>query len=197
MSSSTEIVESYTPNFEAWISEFQEWQTRIGFDPSWLGDYTFDIKFDWDTAGDSIEFGDFEGMPKWERRMQVPQQNIRDAIISMVTVQGDTEFASVEQQHHLLESAPTEYDRKSALRIMCEEQRHGWQMAYVLCTFFGEQGVREAMKLLERNSMGNPFVVKKTVGEFSVHSTNPSTTGWISSASRTSLIEMVNSNSRC
>jgi len=155
--STTEIVETYTPNFESWISEFQEWQTRIGFDPSWLGDYTFDIKFDWDTAGNSIEFGDFEGMPKWDRRMQVPQQNIRDAIVSMVTVQGDTEFASVEQQHHLLESAPTEYDRKSALRIMCEEQRHGWQMAYVLCTFFGEQGVREAMKLLERNSLGNPI----------------------------------------
>ena len=87
--------------------------------------------------------------------MQIPQQNIRDAIISMVTVQGDTEFASVEQQNHLLDSAPTEYDRKSALRIMCEEQRHGWQMAYLLCTFFGEQGVREAMKLLERNSMAN------------------------------------------
>ena len=152
---STEVVETYTPNFEAWISEFQEWQTRIGFDPTWLGDYTFDIKFDWDTAGDQIEFGDFEGMPKWERRMQIPQQNIRDAIISMVTVQGDTEFASVEQQNHLLDSAPTEYDRKSALRIMCEEQRHGWQMAYLLCTFFGEQGVREAMKLLERNSMAN------------------------------------------
>ncbi|MED5486699.1 MAG: Phenylacetic acid catabolic protein [Candidatus Thermoplasmatota archaeon] len=153
--SATEIVETYTPNFEAWISEFQEWQTRIGFDPSWLGDYTFDIKFDWDTAGENIEFGDFEGMPKWERRMQIPQQNLRDAIISMVTVQGDTEFASVEQQNHLLDSAPTEYDRKSALRIMCEEQRHGWQMAYLLCTFFGEQGVREAMKLLERNSMAN------------------------------------------
>ena len=35
---------------------------------------------------------------------------------------------------------------------MCEEQRHGWQMAYLLCTFFGEQGVREAAKLLERNA---------------------------------------------
>ena len=147
-----EIVEGYTPNFEAWIRDFSEWQTRIGFDPSWLGDYRFDIKFDWDTAGDSIEFGDFKGMPKWERRMQIPQQNIRDAIISMVSVQGDTEFASVEQQNHLLATAPTEYDKKSALRIMCEEQRHGWQMAYLLCTYFGEQGVREAAKLLERNA---------------------------------------------
>ena len=150
--SETEIVQDYSPNFEAWISEFQEWQTRIGFDPSWLGDYRFDIKFDWDTAGNSIEFGDFEGMPKWQRRMQIPQQNIRDAIISMVSVQGDTEFASVEQQNHLLDTAPTEYDKKSALRIMCEEQRHGWQMAYLLCTYFGEHGVREAAKLLERNA---------------------------------------------
>jgi benzoyl-CoA 2,3-dioxygenase component B len=150
--SGSEIVEGYTPNFEAWIRDFNEWQTRIGFDPSWLGDYRFDIKFDWDTAGDSIEFGDFKGMPKWERRMQIPQQNIRDAIISMVSVQGDTEFASVEQQNHLLATAPTEYDKKSALRIMCEEQRHGWQMAYLLCTYFGEQGVREAAKLLERNA---------------------------------------------
>ena len=148
----TEIVEGYTPNFEAWIKDFSEWQTRIGFDPSWLGDYRFDIKFDWDTAGNQIEFGDFKGMPKWERRMQIPQQNIRDAIISMVSVQGDTEFASVEQQNHLLETAPTEYDKKSAMRIMCEEQRHGWQMAYLLCTYFGEQGVREAAKLLERNA---------------------------------------------
>jgi benzoyl-CoA 2,3-dioxygenase component B len=147
-----EVVGDYTQNFEAWIDDFSEWQTRIGFDPSWLGDYRFDIKFDWDTAGSQIEFGDFEGKPKWERRMQIPQQTIRDAIINMVSVQGDTEFASVEQQNHLLASAPTEYDRKSALRIMCEEQRHGWQMAYLLCTFFGEQGVREASKLLERNA---------------------------------------------
>jgi benzoyl-CoA 2,3-dioxygenase component B len=152
----TEVVEQYQPNFEAWIDQFNEWQTRIGFDSAWLGDYRFEIKFDWDTAGDTIEFGDFEGMPKWDRRMQVPQQTVCDAIISMVSVQGDTEFASVEQQWHLLESAPTEYDRKSAMRIMCEEQRHGWQMAYVLCNYFGDHGVREAQKLLERNSSANP-----------------------------------------
>ena len=63
----TDVVEKYPTNFEAWIQEFSEWQTRIGFDPSWLGDYRFDIKFDWDTAGSEIEFGDFSGMPKWER----------------------------------------------------------------------------------------------------------------------------------
>ena len=59
----TDVVQNYPTNFEAWIEEFNDWQTRIGFDPSWLGDYRFDIKFDWDTAGGEIEFGDFEGMP--------------------------------------------------------------------------------------------------------------------------------------
>ena len=34
-----EIVADYTQNFEAWIEEFNDWQMRIGFDPSWLGDY--------------------------------------------------------------------------------------------------------------------------------------------------------------
>ena len=155
--STTDVVDQYQPNFEAWIDQFNDWQTRIGFDPAWLGDYRFEIKFDWDTAGNIIEFGDFEGMPKWDRRMQVPQQTVRDAIINMVSVQGDTEFASVEQQWHLLDSAPTEYDRKSAMRIMCEEQRHGWQMAYVLCNYFGDQGIRQAQKLLERNSSANPI----------------------------------------
>lgn len=155
--SPTEVIEQYEPAFQSWIDQFGEWQTRIGFDPGWLGDYRFEVKFDWDSAGETIEFGDFEGMPKWERRMQIPQQNIRDAIIGMLSVQGDTEFGSVEQQWHLLETAPTEYDRKSALRVMCEEQRHGWQMAYILCKYFGEAGVKEAQKLLERNSSANPI----------------------------------------
>ena len=79
-----------------------------------------------------------------ERALQVPHQNIRDALIAMITVQGDTEFASVEQQRHLLATAPTDYDRYAAARIMAEEQRHGWQMAYLLMTYFGQQGRREA-----------------------------------------------------
>jgi len=150
--SSVVSVEDMPIKFETWMDDFNDWQKRIGFDTGWLGDYKFEIKFDWDNAGKSIEFGDFEGFPKWNRSLQVPQQGIRDAIIQMIAVQGDTEFASVEQQNHLLETAPTEYDRKSALRIMCEEQRHGWQMAYILVKYFGEQGAREASKLLERNA---------------------------------------------
>ena len=138
--------------WEEWIANFEQWQDRVGFNREWLGDFDLSILFDWDRAGDVIEYGDFEGRPKWERSLQVPQQSMRDALITMITVQGDTEFASVEQQRHLLASAPTDYDRYAAARIMAEEQRHGWQMAYLLMTYFGQQGRREAQKLLERNA---------------------------------------------
>jgi benzoyl-CoA 2,3-dioxygenase component B len=138
--------------WEEWVANFGEWQDRVGFDREWLGDFDLSILFDWDRAGDVIEFGDYAGRTKWERALQVPHQNIRDSLVAMITVQGDTEFASVEQQRHLLASAPTDYDRYAAARIMAEEQRHGWQMAYLLMTYFGQQGRREAQKLLERNA---------------------------------------------
>ena len=138
--------------WDDWIANFSEWQDRVGFDREWLGDFDLSIQFDWDRAGDLIEFGDYEGRKKWERSLQVPHQSMRDALVAMITVQGDTEFASVEQQRHLLASAPTDYDRYAAARIMAEEQRHGWQMAYLLMTYFGQQGRREAQKLLERNA---------------------------------------------
>ena len=138
--------------WEEWVANFGEWQDRVGFNREWLGDFDLSILFDWDRAGDVIEYGDYTGRTKWERALQVPHQNIRDALISMITVQGDTEFASVEQQRHLLDTAPTDYDRYAAARIMAEEQRHGWQMAYLLMTYFGQQGRREAQKLLERNA---------------------------------------------
>jgi len=138
--------------WDEWISNFNDWQDRVGFKREWLGDFDLSIQFDWDRAGDAIEYGDFKGQRKWERSLQVPHQSMRDALVTLITVQGDTEFASVEQQRHLLATAPTDYDRYAAARIMAEEQRHGWQMAYLLMTYFGQQGRREAQKLLERNA---------------------------------------------
>ncbi|MCH1541349.1 MAG: phenylacetate-CoA oxygenase subunit PaaI [Candidatus Poseidonia sp.] len=138
--------------WDDWIANFQTWQDNVGYDRKWMGNFDLSIQFDWERAGDVIEFGDYAGRTKWERSLQVPQQSMRDALVSMITVQGDTEFASVEQQRHLLDTAPTDYDRYAAARIMAEEQRHGWQMAYLLMTYFGQQGRREAQKLLERNA---------------------------------------------
>src|SRR5205814_6102080 len=36
--------------------------------------------------------------------------------------------------------------------VMTEEMRHGWQMSYLLCSHFGDEGKREAAKLLERRA---------------------------------------------
>ena len=38
------------------------------------------------------------------------------------------------------------------MRVMSEEMRHGWQMSYLLCTYFGDEGKREAQKLLDRRA---------------------------------------------
>jgi benzoyl-CoA 2,3-dioxygenase component B len=138
--------------WDDWIENFKTWQDNVGYKREWMGDFDLSIQFDWERAGDVIEYGDYAGRTKWERSLQVPHQSMRDALVSMITVQGDTEFASVEQQRHLLATAPTDYDRYAAARIMAEEQRHGWQMAYLLMTYFGQQGRREAQKLLERNA---------------------------------------------
>ena len=88
--------------WDDWISNFKTWQDNVGFKREWMGDFDLSIQFDWERAGDSIEFGDYEGRAKWERSLQVPHQSMRDALVSMITVQGDTEFASVEQQNQNL-----------------------------------------------------------------------------------------------
>jgi hypothetical protein len=40
----------------------------------------------------------------------VPTQQMRDALLNMIVYQGDTEFASVEQQRHL-------FERRDAARL--------------------------------------------------------------------------------
>jgi benzoyl-CoA 2,3-dioxygenase component B len=141
--------------FNDWVEYFRQWQRDIGYDPSLLGDYKFETKLG-ELHTSEIEFGDFKGQRKWERSEQVPNQSIRDALLNLIVYQGDTEFASVEQQKNLLETAPTDYDRQSLIRVNSEEMRHGWQMCYLLATYFGDSGKLEAQKMLERRaSQGN------------------------------------------
>src|SRR5687768_17987400 len=111
-------------NFDGWVSQFEGWQRKVGFDTAWLGDYKFEAKYDYENVNPAIEFGDYKGRPKWERPLQIPHQNIRDALLHLITVQGDTEFASVEQQRHLLTSAPTRSEEhtselQSRLHLVC------------------------------------------------------------------------------
>src|SRR5712691_8654386 len=90
--------------FEDWIEYFRKWQ-------------------------EAIDLGDYEGERRWETVLEVPDQRIRDALLHLITYQGDTEFGSVEQQRHLAATAPSSTDLEALVRIMREEMRHGWQMA--------------------------------------------------------------------
>ncbi len=138
-------------NWDDWIDYFYFWQDSIGLDRSELRDFEFDIKFGEPEAG-AIEFGHYKGQLKWPSIMHIPDQRIRDALMNLIIYQGDTEFASVEQQRNLLLSPPSDYDMQAIMRVMCEEMRHGWQMSYLLCEHFGDEGKREAQKMLERTA---------------------------------------------
>src|SRR5215469_2009017 len=137
--------------FDDWIDYFREWQKDIGYDAALLGNYNFETKLG-ELHSPEIEFGDYQGQQKWQRVTQIPNQSIRDALMNLIVYQGDTEFASVEQQKNLIETAPTEYDRQALTRVNSEEMRHGWQMCYLLVNYFGDSGKLEARKLLERRA---------------------------------------------
>ncbi len=138
--------------FDDWTDYFRKWQKEIGFDSSLIpSDYRFDALYE-DTAIPEVEFGEFSGQRKWDRILQIPNQDMRDALLHLIVYQGDTEFASSEQQRHLIETAPSPYDLKCLLRVMRDEMRHGWQMSHILVSHFGDTGKVEARKLLERRA---------------------------------------------
>ena len=138
-------------NFDDWKDLFYKWQKDIGFDPTLVKDYKFEAIYDGCTSSE-IEFGDFRGRNKFAKLLDVPTQDMRDSLLHLIFYQGDTEFGSSEQQRKLIDTAPSDYDRQCLLRVMREEQRHGWQMCHVLISHFGESGKIEARKLLERRA---------------------------------------------
>src|SRR5262245_484814 len=155
-------------NFDDWKDLFYKWQSDIGFDAALVKDYKFDAIYD-DGTGPDIEFGDFKGRKKFAKVLDVPTQDMRDALLHLIFYQGDTEFGSSEQQRKLIDTAPTDYDRQCLLRVMREEQRHGWQMCHVLINNFGDSGKLEAQKLLERRAYNNARLLgafNKNVDDF-------------------------------
>jgi len=151
--------------FDDWTDNFKQWKADIGLRlPKEYDEFPFEAKFG-ELKSPEIEYGDFAGRSKWDRVTQIPLQPVRDALLNLIVYQGDTEFASVEQQRHLLESSPSPYDLESACRIMVEEMRHGWQMCHLLVNHFGETGKVEARKLLERRAWDN----NRLLGSFNVN----------------------------
>lgn len=147
--------------FDDWVDLFREWMNEIGLDQELTKGYEFKSLFG-ELETDEIEFGDYKGGRKWEKVTEIPEQRIQDALLNLIVYQGDTEFASVEQQRHLVNTYPNEHDLRSLVRVMCEEMRHGWQMSVLLIDHFGYSGRVEALKLLERRAYEN----KRLLGSF-------------------------------
>jgi benzoyl-CoA 2,3-dioxygenase component B len=147
--------------FDDWVDLFRVWQKDIGVDYPEITDYKFEAKFG-PTRSNEIEFGAYKGRPKWEKVVSIPDQRMRDALLNLIVYQGDTEFASVEQQRRLFETSPSEHDRQSLCRVVTEEMRHGWQMCHLLMNHFGYSGRVEAQKMLERRA----FDQKRLLGAF-------------------------------
>ncbi len=159
------MLKAQLSTFDDWIDLFREWKKDIGFDEKtfqrFLPTYKLEPKYT-PCKYNEIEFGDFSGDRKWERVLDIPNQGIRDALQQLIVFQGDTEFASVEQQRYLVDRAPSDYDMYALMRINAEEMRHGWQMSHILVTHFGEGGKKEAMKLLDRRA----YEQKRLLGSF-------------------------------
>jgi len=147
--------------FDDWVDLFRVWQNDIGVNYPEITNYHFEAKFG-PTRSNEVEFGAYKGRPKWDKVMQIPDQRMRDALLNLIVYQGDTEFASVEQQRRLFESSPSEHDRQSLCRVVTEEMRHGWQMCHLLIHHFGYGGRVEAQKMLERRA----FDQKRLLGAF-------------------------------
>ena len=145
--------------FDDWVDLFREWQKEIGVDHPLITEYKFEAKYG-QLKTSEIEFGEFRGERKWEKVLDIPDQRIRDGLLNLIVYQGDTEFASVEQQRYLLEKAPSEYDLQAIARVMTEEMRHGWQMCHLLISHYGRSGKLEAMKQLERRAFENKRLLK-------------------------------------
>jgi benzoyl-CoA 2,3-dioxygenase component B len=149
--------------FSDWVGLFDEWRKDVGVNRDEIASFKFDTLYG-AIETEEIQFGSFKGRRKWENLRQVPTQQMRDALMNLIVYQGDTEFASVEQQRHLFETAPTDWDRKALSRVMIEEMRHGWQMCALLIDYFGYSGKVEAQKMLERRAFEN----KRLLGAFNV-----------------------------
>jgi benzoyl-CoA 2,3-dioxygenase component B len=149
--------------FSEWVGLFDDWRKDIGVNHNEIANFHFDTLYG-AIETDEIQFGAYKGKKKWENLRQMPTQQMRDALLNMIVYQGDTEFASVEQQRHLFETAPTDWDRKALTRVMIEEMRHGWQMCALLMDHFGYSGKVEAQKMLERRAFEN----KRLLGAFNV-----------------------------
>ena len=152
-------------------------RTAVGVDPKgWaqfgfvkMPEYRWGILMAPKEEGRVIPHGDHKGEPAWQ---EVPGEH-RALLRRLITIQGDTEPASVEQQRLLGKTAPSLYDLRNVFQVNVEEGRHLWAMVYLLQAHFGRDGREEADELLKRRS-GNDDT-PRILGAF-----NEKTDHWVS-----------------
>ena len=98
--------------------------------------------------GRTVPCGEHYSEPAWQ---EVPGE-YRNMLKRLIVIQGDTEPASVEQQHLLALTAPSLYDMRNLFQVNVEEGRHLWAMVYLLFKYFGRDGREEGEELLRRSS---------------------------------------------
>jgi benzoyl-CoA 2,3-dioxygenase component B len=131
-------------------------RTAVSVDPKgWarfgyvkMPDYRWGIFLTPSEEGRLVNFGDHKGDKAWN---EVPGE-YRSILRRIITVQGDTEPASVEQQRFLGATCPSLYDLRNLFQVNVEEGRHLWAMVYLLQKYFGRDGREEGEALLERRS---------------------------------------------
>lgn len=131
-------------------------RTAVGVDPKgWakfgfvkMPEYRWGILLAPKVEDRRIAFGRHKGEPVWQ---EVPGE-YRSMLRRLIVIQGDTEPASVEQQRHLGDTAPSLYDMRNLFQVNVEEGRHLWAMVYLLQKYFGRDGREEALGLLQRRS---------------------------------------------
>jgi benzoyl-CoA 2,3-dioxygenase component B len=156
---------------ETWQPNFRTWWQRLGpslehrdvylrtaiavgrdgwahFGRVKMADYRWGIFLAERDPDRRIAFGQHRGEPAWQA---VPGE-YRASLQRLIVVQGDTEPASVEQQRHLGDTAPSLYDLRNLFQVNVEEGRHLWAMVYLLHAYFGRDGREEAEQLLRRHS---------------------------------------------
>src|SRR5712672_3589684 len=118
------------------------------FDYVRMPEYRWGILLAPKEEGRKVPFGRHYGEDAWQ---EVPGE-YRAMLGRLIVVQGDTEPASVEQQHALGRTAPSLYDLRNLFQVNVEEARHLWAMVYLLQKYFGRDGREEAEELLSRRS---------------------------------------------
>jgi 1,2-phenylacetyl-CoA epoxidase catalytic subunit len=134
--------------FDEWVDMMRAWHRELDVQP----DPRVELTEKFAEVPAEIGFGRYAGSRRWEKVDDIPDPKIKEALLRLIVWQGDSEVRAVEQSRGLLDNAPTEHDRDRLARHMTEETRHGWQMAYLLVTHFGDEGRAAARELLERRA---------------------------------------------